>query len=226
MSIEHKLFLEKIKQRGYKLDVFYDIGANVGRWSRECQQIFPEARFELFEPLSGRLPELDKLSNIDKIPMATMHPIAISNSNQQGNIKILGDHGLGSSIILLESDFKKNIDMITCEYRKLDDFIQEKKLPQPDFIKIDTQASEIKVLEGSIETLKNTTFLFIETWTRRVYGPETPLFHELCNWLYKHNFILYEIFLLENGRDIDGVLRWFDVVFINKSKNRFPIWML
>lgn len=102
----------------------------------------------------------------------------------------------------------------------------KRQLPQPDFLKLDTQAAELKILKGAVKTLHKTQFILLETWARRVYGPETPLFHEVAAWLYQQDFVLYEILSLDEGRDADGTLRWFDAVFVNKANSQFPKWML
>lgn len=230
MSVyHHASFLSQLKDRGFHFDTIYDVGANIGRWSIQAQKVFPEARFELFEPLAGRYIDVDARSMLDKIPNAAMHPVALSDSNGAGEIKILGSTGVGSSILVLDGDRKKDIIIIPCEHRRLDDLVVEKNLPPPCFLKLDTQAAELKVLKGAVETLKHTQFILLETWARRVYGPETPLFHELAAWLYEHDFSLYEILSLEDGRDADGTLRWFDAVFVNKTfrirAGGFPKWM-
>lgn len=227
--LHHAGLLSKLKQRGFIFNTFFDVGANIGRWSHEAQKVFPEARFELFEPLAGRFAEVDKRSMLCQIPRATLHPVALSDTNSAGEIKILGGTGVGSSILVLDSDRSKDIQIIPCENRRLDDLVVEKGLPYPEFLKLDTQAAELRALKGSVETLKQTQFLLLETWARRVYGPETPLFHELAAWLYEHDFVLYDILSLEDGRDADGTLRWFDAVFINKTfrirAGGFPKWM-
>lgn len=224
--LHHTRFLAALKERGFAFDTIYDIGANIGRWSIEAQKVFPEARFELFEPLAGRFRDLDERSMVRKITRATLHSVALSDINGQGEIKILGGTGVGSSILILNSDRKKDITIIQCQHRRLDDFVVEQNLPQPDFLKLDTQAAELKVLKGAVNVLKQTQFVLLETWARRVYGPETPLFHEVACWLYAQDFVLYEILSLEDGRDPDGTLRWFDAVFINRAVSQFPKWML
>lgn len=225
----HASLLADLKQRGFVFDTIFDVGASIGRWSLEAQKIYPDARFELFEPLAGRFEPVNEKSVIGQILGATLHPVALSDSNGAGEIKILGGTGVGSSILVLDSDRYKDITIIPCEYRRLDDLVSEKSLPPPGFLKLDTQAAELKVLKGAVETLKQTQFILLETWARRVYGPETPLFHELAGWLYEHDFVLYEILSLNDGRDPDGTLRWFDAVFVNKRlrirAGGFPKWM-
>lgn len=230
MSIrDHSVFLRDLKSRGFVFDCIYDVGANIGNWSKEAAKIFPNARFELFEPLAGRYRDVDDRSVAATISGATLHSVALADINSMGEIKILDKNGAGSSILVLESDRAKDIPIMSCEYCRLDDFILENNLPQPEFIKLDTQASELKVLKGGEMTLMHTQFILTETWTRRVYGPETPLFQELSDWLYDHDFVLYELLSLEDGRDSDGTLRWFDAVFVNKrfrtSVGNFPGWM-
>lgn len=219
--------LNRIKEQGHQLDVFYDIGASIGRWTQLTQDIFPDAHYHLFEPLAGRLDVIDRHSLLPNLRNADLHPIALSDENGEGEIKVLGPGGVGSSILVLPSDRKKDIKIISCEMARLDDYVTQKKLKQPDFIKLDTQASELKVLMGAVETIRDVKFILLETWMWRVYGPGTPLFHEISSWLYQHDFVLYEILIPEvGGRSDDGSLRWFDAVYINKSASKIAVTLL
>ena len=140
----------------------------------------------MFEPLAGRLEELDSRAKHDDVMHGTLHDIALSDET-------------GTT---------------------------ENNLPQPDFIKIDAQAGELKVLKGAEKALKECQFLFLEVWARRIYGPNTPLFHELATYLYEQNFMMYDMFIEYNGRDADGTLRYFDAMFINRDRSSFPAWAL
>lgn len=224
--LDHAKFLTRLRSLNYEFGVFFDIGASIGRWSREAQRVFPEARFELFEPLAGKVAEVDARSVVAEIPGARLHPVALSDFTGQGEIKLLGNAGVGSSILVLDGDRRKGLTIIPCDCWRLDDLVAELGLLQPSFLKLDTQASELKVLKGGVRTLRGVQFILLETWARRVYGPETPLFNETAAWLAEQGFFLYEILSLDEGRDEDGTLRWFDAVFINAAASRFPRWML
>jgi len=188
--------------------------------------IYPTAHYELFEPLSGRYPDIDKQARFTEINDYALNSVALSDNNGQTEIKILGNYGVGSSILILESDYRKTNQLISIEQVKMDDYVLKKGIDLPDFIKLDTQASEMKILKGAVECLKNAKYVLSETWTRRVYGPETPLFHEMAEFLYQNNYCLFEILLPEEGRDTDETLRWFDAAFINRNYSKFPIAML
>ena len=193
----------------------------------QAKACLPDARIEMFEPLIAQVESLDSRSLHGKIENGTLHPIALSDTNGETKIKILGGGGAGSSNLVLESDYRKDIEIVTCPVWRLDDFIiASKSLPQPDFIKIDSQAAELKILMGATEALKECKFIFLEVWARRVYGPETPLFHEIANFLYGHNFVVYDIFIDDSGLDADGTLRYFDAMFINWDQSSFGPRML
>ena len=82
----HASLLADLKKRGFVFDTIFDVGASIGRWSQEAQKVFPDARFELFEPLAGRFVPVDEKSVIGQIPNATLHPVALSDSNGSGEI--------------------------------------------------------------------------------------------------------------------------------------------
>lgn len=220
--VDHAAFLQRLKKNDWSLNVFYDVGASIGRWSIGAQSVYTDARFEMFEPLTGKYEPLDRAARHASVRNGRLHPVALSDANGVNTIKVLGNVGVGSSILLLDSDYRKNMTFVECEVFRMDDIIAERNLPKPDFIKLDTQAAELRVLKGAVQSLKTNKFLLAETWMRRVYGPETPLFHELASFLYAQNYVLFEMLSLEEGRDSDGSLRWFDAVFINKVFGRFP----
>ncbi len=224
--IEHAKFLSRLKDNGTELNTFYDVGSNIGLWSVEAQKVYPQANFQCFEPLAGKHSELDTSSKYSQLNKYTLHSVALSDYSGTSKIKVLGNRGVGSSILILDSDYRKDTKLIEIDVFKMDDIVKKNNLPFPDFIKLDTQASEMKVLKGGEEILKHAKYLLCETWMRRVYGAETPLFHELAAYLYSLDYVLFEILSLDDGRDPDLTLRWFDAVFINKSHSSFPKTML
>lgn len=127
MSIyDHMSFLNRLINLGFTLDIFYDVGANTGSWSCEAQTIFPTAHYELFEPLAGRFPDLDQQTRFEEINNYALHSIALSDTNGPAEIKILGNKGVGSSTLILESDYRKSNQLINIEQVKMDDYVKKK----------------------------------------------------------------------------------------------------
>ncbi len=84
-----------------------------------------------------------------------------------------------------------------------------------DLIKIDVQGSELEVIEGGKEIIKNANFLMIELSLQN-YNKGAPKYLEIINKLIEYNFELIDIFDLNYRND---VLIQFDGIFKNKSKN-------
>lgn len=104
----------------------------------------------MFEPLIGRNSETDEQSVFSKIPNSSLHPLSLSDQNGFFEINVLDRLGVGSSVLVIESYRSSNIKFIECETWRLDDYFLHRDFPQPDFIKLDTQASELKILQSSI----------------------------------------------------------------------------
>jgi len=224
MSVhDHANFLARLKAQNYEIDVIYDVGANIGRWSIEAAKVYPNAKFELFEPLVGLNPELDESARFDLIKANfNLHEIALADKNGTRPIKILGDRGVGSSILVMDGDYRKDTQIVDVKTSTMDDFVKEKNLPYPDFIKLDTQASELKILQHATECLKHASYCLVETWMRKVYGPETPLLYELSVFMDSQGYQQFEFLIPDQGRDADGTLRWLDIIFINKNVVEIP----
>ncbi len=222
-AADHIDFLKRLKAQGHEFEVIYDVGSNIGEWSVDVQELFPNARFDLFEALAGRFADIDDNLMTDRLRDGALHPVALSDRNGEGDIKILDVGGQGSSIIVHPNDRKReDMRVVPCTLARMDDYVAQNGLRQPDFIKLDTQASELKVLKGAEYTIQNAKFILAETWMRRVYGPGTPMFQELAAWLYERDFVLFDMLLNDAGRDADGTLRWLDAVYVNKSASVFP----
>ena len=190
--VDHSRFLGRLKSNGVTFDVIYDIGSNIGFWATEIQKTFPAANFQCFEPLIGKNPELDSDARYSKLDNFQLHPVALSNYTGKIPLKVLDNKGVGSSILVTESDYrKKGLRIVDVDVVELDKFVEINGLPKPEFIKLDTQGSELKILEGA-----------------------------------KKNFVLYEMLSLEEGRDADQTLRWFDAVFVNREFSHFGLTLL
>lgn len=227
MSVhDHADCIRRIVSNGLEIGTLFDVGASTGAWSLAMRSALPSARIEMFEPLAGRLPDLDANARHGQITNSALHPIALSDRREEAQIKVLSDRGVGSSILLLDSDFRKDTHFVTVPMWPMDDYVRERGLSNPDFIKLDTQASELKILAGAKESLSSCKLLLIETWLQRGYGPETPLFHELAAFLYPLGFNVYDMLALEEGRNEDHSLRWFDAVFINRKFSKCAPYLL
>ena len=71
----------------------------------------------------------------------------------------------------------------------LDHVMEMEKIPSPDFIKLDTQGTELNILQSSPNALSNALLVEVEVEFLPIYEGQS-LFHDVCGFMYKQGFEL------------------------------------
>lgn len=225
--------LRLLRHLGLKIDYFFDIGASNGSWSRMVSEDFPDARFEMFEPLSEHVPDyLEEMATLlTHGPRFRLHKCALGAENRRIQMHILSNP-YGSTALKMEH-YPEDSKCVEVEMLTIDQAMEKWNLPTPNVIKMDTQGFELNILKGAQQTLPKVDVLLCETWLTRGYGPETPLLLEVANWLRNFGFYLWDF--CDVYRDERGVLIAPDCIFLNARSgisqlgdelNRLPAPML
>jgi len=208
--------LTRMKSNGFNPKVIYDVGGAVGFWSSTIHPIFPDSSYHIFEPLLGHNQEFtEKMKNFSSGKNVSTYDIALGDENREIDFFIKESPYSSTAIIMTnENDYSEKIQV---QSRRLDDLITNSQLPMPEFIKIDVQGYEMKILEGLGENIKNVELLLLETWLKRGYGRKTPLINELQHFLTERGFFMYDL----GGcyRDKENALISQDFFFINKESH-------
>lgn len=140
------------------IQTFFDIGANVGQTAEAARKAFPSARIFSFEPhpatfqrLRSAIPSSDRFS---------AHHLAFSNKQGVGTFYEYGTEGDGTHINSLvpnarfptQRGYKANQIEVLCS--TLDGFCADNSVQRIDVLKMDTEGSEMLVLEGAREMLE------------------------------------------------------------------------
>lgn len=127
-------------------------------------------------------------------------------------------HGYGSSMLEANADLKDlyipahwiDYDYTVYEAvsarsrrevatRTLDQIAGERSdVPLPDFLSLDTQGSELEILQGSPAALDSTVCIVTEVEFLPLYQDQ-PLFGEICSFLAGRGFVFARLFQLLNG---------------------------
>jgi FkbM family methyltransferase len=176
---------------------------------------FPQARFDLFEPLADEIPEYcQKLADcLAKHPQFHLHPVALGAQCKTSTMH-LTPNAHGSTALELNGSVPEGWRPLQVEMLTLDAAIEQCDLPVPQVIKIDTQGCELEILRGAEQTLPKVDLLLLECWLARSYGPATPLWLELADWLNQRDFHLWDIG--HGWRAADGTLISQDCFFLNR----------
>jgi FkbM family methyltransferase len=195
--------------------VFFDIGAN-NPFAEEGQQVvmaplMPETGFYLFEAMSKHE---ESLKN-------TGYPYAIAVLGDKDGKEVTfyetkaKESGPGDSYYKEQTGFYDDDNVVATvhEMVTLDTLVREKNWPLPDFIKLDTQGSELDILKGAKDCMKKVKGLQLEC-ALDDYNKGAPQFAEVISFAETSGFKLYDI--LQYHTDDLGRLIQLDLLFVRK----------
>lgn len=124
----------------------FDVGANIGDWSIAAANLFPQAAIEAFEIvpdtaaiMRGRLDQLS-LSSVN------LNPIGLSDESGTIAVAHLPDFPEGSSAAVVQP--AGEVEWRECLVQTGDDYCRERGIDHIDFLKVDVEGLESKVLRG------------------------------------------------------------------------------
>jgi len=193
--------------RGLKIDVIYDIGAFRGEWSNFLSRTsLKNKKFYLFEANKENEKYLEKLSF--KYFFGVL-------SDKKKDVNFYSRISTGDSYLVEQTSFyKENIKSVIKKTITLDEIVKNKNLPFPDFIKIDTQGSELDILKGSQKSISKCSLIYLECPIIE-YNLGAPNLNDYIKYLNSINFVPYDLCEIHK---IDDVLIQIDILFIKKSK--------
>ena len=114
----------------------------------------------------------------------------------------------------LEREYLDKLRLAKEEYKKQYNsfFIKQKKLPPPDFMKIDTQGSEIDILKGCGKYLKKVKLLYLECPVININQGARDI-SEYLTFTKKAGFIPLDIC---EKHIHNNILLQIDILFVNK----------
>jgi len=142
--------------------VVFDVGANVGEWTKIALAKFPKAQvfgFEISQKTFNTLQD-----NLKGESRVALHNFGLSNDSGLIQYKDYGaNSGVNTIIGNLEfHDFSIQPRLLECSVMKGDDFCKENGIESIDLLKIDVEGAEFMVLEGFANMLKNNAIRIIQ----------------------------------------------------------------
>jgi len=126
-------------------DIVFDIGAYVGDtalWFSKA--VGPQGKGFAFEPEPRNFEKLK--ANLERNKAINVIPLQLALSENDGEMQVTSSAG---SSVVTQTGMGTSVKVIT-----IDEFVEANKLPRVDFIKMDVEGHELKVLKGAHETIK------------------------------------------------------------------------
>lgn len=150
--------IELFKQLG-KMNVIFDVGA---RTDTDYLELWPEAQHHLFEPNPEFFKELSE--KVGERPNVFLNNFGLGDREEERGYQH-GRQSFAGSWILGDRDPTD----ITLYLRTLSQYAKDKGITQIDFLKIDTEGFELKILLGAIHYLDKIRFIQYEHWGPQHY---------------------------------------------------------
>lgn len=175
MSLNHR---EKYLQLNYVPRFFLDIGAHDGSYARGIKELFPDTRVFCIEPTHTH-----DLTDLDHV-----YALLGANLGVVTWYEATGPHTTGNSCFLEDTGYFLNNHKA---YRRITIPLDSLKL-RPDFIKIDTQGSELEIFRGGTQTLKECRYILCEV-SHQTYNIGAPLAEEVDEFLVSQGFVQVDV---------------------------------
>jgi len=182
-----------------------DIGANVGQFHKECKAIFNDSYIFSIEASAECESSLQQITENYYIGL-----LAKDNTEYDFYSRKNDPTCTGNSIYKELTQFYSDdqLDIIKTNGIKLDDLFESNS--EFDLIKIDTQGSELDIIEGGLNLCNKAKGILLEVSLTQ-YNENAPLYDEVINYMTSHGFVKTEI--LDEARNHGSHQQ--DILFIN-----------
>ena len=207
---KHKLNSNLINliKKEVEIKTVYDIGAHRGDFSNFLSKTSLKGKdFYLFEANEKNQKFLNKFNFKYFIEV-------LSDKKKVVQFYSKPHESLGGDSYFRETtDIYDDSDSTTKITDTLDNIVEKNNLPLPNFIKIDTQGSEIDILKGATKVISDCKLIYLECPLIE-YNFESPSLDQYIKYLASIDFIPYDICEVHY---IDEMLVQIDILFIKKS---------
>lgn len=183
--------------------VVYDIGANVGCWSRLMLSLKPNAKIEAFEPLESHVKMFN--ASLGHNPWVRIHRVALGPEDTQLALNVTSFSDSASFLSPTE-ELAKDFEVTAgptavVDVVNLDRFAATHGLPAPELIKLDVQGYEIEALRGAEECMRNAKWVLCEVSLKEYYKGQ-PLIGEVIQFMACRGYRVAAL----SGEGVRGVL--------------------
>jgi FkbM family methyltransferase len=196
--------------RAGEIRVVYDIGAHKGRWARYIKSLLPDVEPYLFEanPLHAR----ELAATGFKYFLSALSRPGVTSA---AFYSLEDDSGsTGASFYRERTPQYAAVAEQVLAAKTLREVVAEERLPLPDFVKLDTQGSELDVIAGGEDIVRHASHLLVEIPFVE-YNRGAPGAGDYLAALATLGF--YPLALVEQHH-YQGVLIQADVLFIARSR--------
>jgi len=202
------------------IDLVVDVGANQGQYAMRLRHAGFDGRIVSFEPGSDAFSRLSEHAALD--PAWTCHRLALADRDGTAVLNVAEDTE-GSSLLDVEPREVRNspgsrfIGSEPVRMAQLDSIWSEAcPRPQPFYLKLDTQGTELSILRGASRSLLTAGFVEAELSLVKLYDGGA-LFDEVIAFLDDRGFALISLEGIDEEPETGHMLQ-VDAIFKRRDR--------
>ncbi len=205
-------FFLTLAARGYEPRHILDVGANMGKWSRDAHRIFPKCRFTLLEPQVEMKPHLDKFCR--RCPQARWILGGAGDFTGQQTFTVEPTSFSSSFATTAEEAAEHGYEQRVVPIYTLDYLVARQIGETPDIVKIDAEGYESRIIQGARTLLGRAELILLEAhfWDER---DNPSSFISLVNLMDQHDYVPYD-FTWFGKRQHDGAVGLCEIAFARR----------
>ena len=157
-GIYEKEGLETLLQYVSNKSIVFDVGANIGYFACFAASYCRQGYIYAFELGLENVNILTKNIHLNKLKNVTVEHCAVSDTT--GN-SLVQDSAVGNAVLKIINSTSSSDDLISVKSVSLDEYCRLNDVT-PDFIKIDVEGAEMKVLKGMKDILTSKVNILVE----------------------------------------------------------------
>lgn len=195
----------------------FDVGANEGQTACELRRIFPEAKIHCFEPHGPAFRTLQQKLGGD--PNICLEQVAFGDHKGEATLYENAESVTNSLLpnapeahTSQPAAYAIPTGQSTVAVTTLDDFCGERAISHLDFLKIDSQGYDLRILQGARKHLAEhrISFIVVEVLFAPLYAGQAH-FHEIYGFLTGFDYRLVGLYAIQ--RSPAGAILWCDALF-------------
>lgn len=196
-------------------DVVFDVGASRGFWSLIALQIEPSIHLHSFEPLPVIFETLK--SNI-RLP-SKVYQLALSDRIGTGSFYALDGEESEGSGLFFRPYLRGKYRVIQIDLDTIDHICEVNSISKIDYLKIDTEGGELKVLQGARDLLFSHRISALQFEYGGTYPDAQITLKEVMEFLTQAGYVIFRL----SPYGIVHIARWEDSLENYRYANYFAI---
>ena len=183
--------LRVISQSGAKC--LFDVGANVGEWTLVAAELCPNSSIHAFEVVPATFAKLS--AETAHLNQMISNPFGLSDTEGEITIHLNNDDSSIATACKIEGLTFHNevyVEQVQGQVRRGADYLNEMGIDSVDFMKIDVEGMDLRVIKGFGDEIRRIKAIQFEYGIFNISSHD--LLADFCNWLGARGFVIGKIF--------------------------------